>query len=72
LKLSLILREEHRLSVFLNKVFEPKREEVTGFWRTLHNDEIHNFSSPYIRVIEPRRMRSADHAARMREIRMHA
>jgi hypothetical protein len=40
------LREEHRLRVFENRVlrriFEPKRDEVTGEWRNLHNEELHN------------------------------
>jgi hypothetical protein len=43
---SLILRYEHRLRVFENRVlrgiFEPKREEVAGGWRRLHNEELHN------------------------------
>jgi hypothetical protein len=48
---SLTLREEHRLRVFENRVlrriFGPKRDEVTGGWRKLHNDELHNlYSSP--------------------------
>jgi hypothetical protein len=47
---SLILREEHRLSVFENRVlriFGPKRDEVTGGWRKQHNEELHDFySSP--------------------------
>jgi hypothetical protein len=47
------LREEHRLRVFENRVlrriFGPKRDEVTGEWRKLHNDELHNlYSSPDI------------------------
>jgi hypothetical protein len=46
-------REEHRLKVFENRVlrgiFGPKRDEVTGGWRKLHNEEIHNlYSSPSI------------------------
>jgi hypothetical protein len=50
---SLILREEHRLRVFGNKVvrkiFGPKRNEVTGEWRKLHNEELHIlYSSPDI------------------------
>jgi hypothetical protein len=50
---SLILREEHRLRVFENRVlrrtFGPKRDEVTGEWRKLHNDELGNlYSSPSI------------------------
>jgi hypothetical protein len=43
---SLILREEHRLRVFENRVlrriFGPKRDEVTGEWRKLHNEEHNN------------------------------
>jgi hypothetical protein len=45
-------REEHRLRVFENRVlgiFGPKRDEATGDWRKLHNEELHNFySSPSI------------------------
>jgi hypothetical protein len=41
---SLTLREEHRLGVFenrvLKKIFGPKRDEVTGEWRKLHNEEL--------------------------------
>jgi hypothetical protein len=46
--LSLILREEHRLRVFENKmlrIFGPKSDEVTGGWRKLHNEEFHNLYS---------------------------
>jgi hypothetical protein len=43
---SLTLREEHRLGVFENRVlrmiFGPKRDEVTGEWRKLHNEELHH------------------------------
>jgi hypothetical protein len=52
------LREEHRLRVFENRVlkriFGPKKEEVSGGWRRLHNEELHNLcSSPnIIRAIE--------------------
>jgi hypothetical protein len=50
---SLTLREEHRLRVFgnrvLRRIFGPKRDEVTGGWRKLHNEELHNlYSSPSI------------------------
>jgi hypothetical protein len=50
---SVRLREEHRLRVFENRVligiFGPKRDEVTGEWRKLHNEELHNlYSSPDI------------------------
>jgi hypothetical protein len=50
---SLMLREEHILKVFENRVlrriFGPKRDDVTGEWRKLHNEELHNlYSSPDI------------------------
>jgi hypothetical protein len=45
-----LFREEHRLRVFENRVlriFGPKRDEVTGGWRKMHNEELHNlYSSP--------------------------
>jgi hypothetical protein len=68
---SLTLREEHRLKVFENRVLRrilgPKRDKVTGVWRTLHNEEFHNLcsSSNIIRQIKSRRMRWAGHVARM-------
>jgi hypothetical protein len=47
---SLRLREEHRLRAFENRVlrriFGHKRDEVTGEWRKLHNEELHNFTHP--------------------------
>jgi hypothetical protein len=53
----------------LRRIFGPKRDEVTGGWRKLHNEELHGlYSSPSIvRVIEARRMRWAGHVARMGE-----
>jgi hypothetical protein len=43
----------------LRRIFGPKRDEVTGGWRKLHNEELHDFySSPsIIRVVKSRRMR---------------
>jgi hypothetical protein len=67
----LILREEHRLRVFENRVlrriFGPKRDEVTGGWRKLHNEGLRKlyFSPSIIRMIKSRRMRWAGHVARM-------
>jgi hypothetical protein len=51
----------------LRRIFGPKRDEVTGGWRKLHNDELHNlYSSPsIIRMIISTRMRWAEHVARM-------
>jgi hypothetical protein len=68
---SLTLREEHRLRTFehrvLRRIFGPKRCEVTGGWRKLYNEELHNlYSSPsIIKVIKSRRMRWAGHVAQM-------
>jgi hypothetical protein len=69
------LREERKLRVFENKglrrIFGPRRDEVTGEWRRLHNEELTDlYSSPNIvRVIKSRRMRWAGHVARMDEER---
>jgi len=68
------LREERKLRVFentvLRRIFGPRRDEVTGEWRRLHNEELNDlYSSPRIivRVIKSRRMRWAGHVARMGE-----
>jgi hypothetical protein len=67
----LTLREEYRLRVFENRVlrqiFGPKRDEVTGMWRKLHNEELHDlyFSPSIIRIMKSRRIRWALHVARM-------
>jgi hypothetical protein len=71
---SLTLRDEHRLRVFENRVlrriFGPKRDDVMGDWRKLHNEELQNlYSSPnIIRMIKSRR-RWNGHVARMGEKR---
>jgi hypothetical protein len=60
------LREEHRLRVFgnrvLRRIFGPKRDEVTGEWRKLHNEELRDLYSS-------RRIRWAGRVARMGEKR---
>jgi len=67
------LREEHRLRVFENRVlkrlFGPKRDEVTGDWRKLHNEELSDlyFLPNIVRVVKSRRMRWAWHVAHMGE-----
>jgi len=68
---SLTLREERWLRAFENRVlrriFGPKRDEVTGEWRTLHNMELNDLYSlrNIILMVKSRRMRQAGHAARM-------
>jgi len=58
----LTLREERRLKVFenrvLSRIFGPKRDEVTGKWRKLHNEELNDLYSPpnIVRVIKSRRL----------------
>jgi hypothetical protein len=51
----------------LRRIFGPKRDEVTGEWRKLHNEGLHNlyFSPNIIRTIKSRRKRWAGHVARV-------
>jgi len=72
---SLTLGKERKLGVFenmvLRRIFGPRRDEVTGEWRRLHNEELNDlYSSPNIvRVIKLRRKRWAGHVACMGEER---
>jgi hypothetical protein len=74
---SLTLREKRRLRVFENRVlrriFGPKRDEVTGEWRRLHNKELRPmYCSPdIIRVVKARRLKWAGHVARMGRGEVH-
>jgi hypothetical protein len=63
--------EEQFENRVLRRIFGPKRDEVTGEWRQLHNEERHNlYSFPdIIRQVKSRRMRWAGHVARMGEER---
>jgi hypothetical protein len=66
---SVKLREEHTLTVSenwaLRRIFGPKRDEVTGQWRKLHNGELHNLYSPpdIIGQMKSSRTRWAGHVA---------
>ena len=71
---SLTLREERRLKMFekrvLRSIFGPKKDEVTGEWRKLHNKEQNDlFSLSIVRVIKLRRIRWVGPVARMGERR---
>jgi hypothetical protein len=71
---SLTLRKDHSLRVFEKRaprrIYGPKREEVAGGWRRLHNGKLHNFyTSSIIRVIKSRRARKVEKVACMVEMR---
>jgi len=64
------LTEEHKLreseNRVLRRIFEPKRDEVTGEWKRLHNQELYDlYSLDIMRVIKSRKMRLAGHVAHM-------
>jgi hypothetical protein len=68
------LREERWLRVFENRVlrriFEPRRDEITGEWRKLHDEELHDlYCSPNIMHVIKSRTRWAGHVGRMGEMR---
>ena len=71
----LILWEEKKLRLFenmvLRRIFVPRKDEVTGEWRSLYNEDLNDlYSSPNIvRVIKSRRMRWAGHVVLMVEER---
>ena len=58
-------------NMVLRRIFGPRRDEVTGEWRRLHNEELNDLYSSLniVRVIKSRRMRWAGHVARMGEKR---
>ena len=55
----------------LRKIFGPRRDEVRGEWRKLHNEELNDlyYLPSIVRVIKSKRMRWAGHVARMGERR---
>ena len=67
------MREERRLRLFenrmLRRIFGPKRDEVTGEWRKVHNEELRDlyFLPNIVGVVKSRRMRWAGYVARVGE-----
>ena len=77
MKLGFTLREEHKLRVFENRVlreiFGPKRDEVTGEWKILHNEKPYDLhpSPNVIRAIKSIRIRLPGHVACVEEREVH-
>jgi hypothetical protein len=65
--------EKNILNRALRRIFEPKREEVAGGWRRLHNEELHNLyaTQSVIKVIKPRNMMWASHSTRWEVIKIY-
>jgi hypothetical protein len=60
-------------NMVLRRIFARRKDEVTGGWRRLHNEDLHNLysSSSTIRMIKSRRIRWSRHVARMARREMH-
>jgi hypothetical protein len=67
MSIGIMISNNNSAENILRRIFGPKMDEVTGEWRKLHSEELHNlYSSPnIIRQIKSRRMRWAGHVARM-------
>jgi hypothetical protein len=69
------MKERHRLRVFYNrvlrKIFGSKREEVTGEWRRLHNEELYDLYSSSIQVNRSRTTRGVEHVAHKGRAEIH-
>jgi hypothetical protein len=57
----------------MRRMFGPKRDDIIGSWRNLHNEELHNlfFSPNVIRMIKSNKMRWVEHVPRTERRQMH-